>query len=104
MADVEDWIDQDHFVERVSRALHKKVFAVHAFSMFAFQENVQTTKLLVFLTERTRLTPAFEEEDWRDSIPSWFKQPLPDEPHVREIIKQVQQSCIKLIQACARCI
>lgn len=39
-----------------------------------------------------------EEEDWRDSIPSWFTQPLPDEPHIREIIKEVQSSCIKLIQ------
>ncbi|CAK9055900.1 WWE domain-containing protein [Durusdinium trenchii] len=54
MADVEEWVDQDHFVDR--------------------------------------------EEDWRDSIPSWFKQPLPDEPHVREIIKHVQKACIKLIQ------
>ena len=38
-------------------------------------------------------------KDWRDSIPSWFTQPLPDEPHIREIIKEVQSSCIKLIQA-----
>lgn len=26
------------------------------------------------------------EEDWRDAVPSWFKQPLPDEPHVRQLI------------------
>ena len=58
MADVEEWLDQDPFVERT--------------------------------------------EEWRESIPSWFKQPLPDEPHVNEIMQTLQKSCIKLIQACFR--
>ncbi|CAJ1439660.1 unnamed protein product, partial [Effrenium voratum] len=37
------------------------------------------------------------EEDWRDAVPSWFKQPLPDEPHVRQLIFDLQQSCIRLL-------
>ncbi|CAE7192505.1 unnamed protein product [Symbiodinium sp. CCMP2592] len=38
------------------------------------------------------------EEDWRDSIPSWFKQPLPDEPHVRQLIADLQTACIRTIR------
>ncbi|CAE7946878.1 unnamed protein product, partial [Symbiodinium sp. KB8] len=38
------------------------------------------------------------EEDWRDSIPSWFKQPLPDEPHVRQHIADLQTACIRTIR------
>ena len=38
------------------------------------------------------------EEDWRDSIPSWFKQPLPDEPHVRQLIADLQNACIRTIR------
>jgi len=37
------------------------------------------------------------EDDWRDSVPSWFKQPLPDEPVVHELISELQSSCIHAI-------
>lgn len=38
------------------------------------------------------------EFDWRDAIPDWFRQPLPDEPLFRESIKELQHTIIKLIE------
>jgi len=37
--------------------------------------------------------------DWRDQVPAWFGQPLPDEPAVRESIAALQDSVISLLNA-----
>jgi len=37
--------------------------------------------------------------DWRDQVPTWFNQPLPDEPGVREKVADMQAAVINLINA-----
>lgn len=37
------------------------------------------------------------EDDWRDSIPSWFKQPLPDEPAIHQLISDLQEAAMNVI-------
>lgn len=40
------------------------------------------------------------EVEWRDSVPGWFSQPLPDEPTVHEWIADLQRAVIDVITAC----
>jgi len=35
--------------------------------------------------------------DWQDQIPAWFGQPLPDLPHIRDHIQQLQSAAIQVI-------
>lgn len=35
--------------------------------------------------------------DWQDQIPSWFNQPLPDEPLVHEYVAELQEAVIHLL-------
>lgn len=37
------------------------------------------------------------DRDWRYEIPAWFGQPLPDMPHVRESIDELQRAVIDVI-------
>ncbi|CAE8707765.1 unnamed protein product, partial [Polarella glacialis] len=37
------------------------------------------------------------EDDWRDKVPSWFSQPLPDEPAVHKLITALQHAVINAI-------
>lgn len=39
-----------------------------------------------------------EEDDWRDSVPSWFKQPLPDEPAIHQLISDLQEAVMNVIE------
>lgn len=39
------------------------------------------------------------EMDWRDEIPGWFNQPLPDEPAVRETVAKLQEAVIDVLNA-----
>eukprot|EP00930_Biecheleria_cincta_P022743 TRINITY_DN16561_c0_g1_i1.p1 TRINITY_DN16561_c0_g1~~TRINITY_DN16561_c0_g1_i1.p1 ORF type:complete len:781 (-),score=135.74 TRINITY_DN16561_c0_g1_i1:116-2434(-) len=38
------------------------------------------------------------EDDWRDSVPSWFKQPLPDEPAIHQLISDLQEAVMNVIE------
>lgn len=38
-----------------------------------------------------------DEVDWRNEIPSWFAQPLPDEPGIHQCITDLQQTVIDLL-------
>lgn len=44
------------------------------------------------------MSPKEYEEDWRYSIPSWFGQPLPDIPQIRDKIWALQRSVIDVIK------
>lgn len=37
------------------------------------------------------------EVDWREAVPNWFYQPLPDEPFVHECIAELQEQIIALV-------
>jgi len=37
--------------------------------------------------------------DWRDAIPGWFSQPLPDEPKARDWIAELQKAVIGVLEA-----
>eukprot|EP00445_Apocalathium_hangoei_P000619 CAMPEP_0203840026 /NCGR_PEP_ID=MMETSP0359-20131031/532_1 /ASSEMBLY_ACC=CAM_ASM_000338 /TAXON_ID=268821 /ORGANISM="Scrippsiella Hangoei, Strain SHTV-5" /LENGTH=886 /DNA_ID=CAMNT_0050754167 /DNA_START=1 /DNA_END=2661 /DNA_ORIENTATION=+ len=37
--------------------------------------------------------------DWRDAIPPWFHQPLPDVPQIREYVEELQNAVISTINA-----
>jgi hypothetical protein len=39
------------------------------------------------------------EPEWRDAVPGWFSQPLPDEPMVRDWIDELQDAIIATIVA-----
>jgi hypothetical protein len=41
------------------------------------------------------------EVEWRDTVPGWFSQPLPDEPMVHEWIAELQRAAIDVIE-CAQ--
>jgi len=43
------------------------------------------------------IEPRCPEMDWRDAIPGWFHQPLPDEPTIHEAIAELQQAVINTI-------
>merc|ERR1711972_1284296 len=38
------------------------------------------------------------EVEWRDAVPGWFSQPLPDEPMVHEWIAEQQRAAIDVIE------
>jgi len=53
------------------------------------------------LKEWADLGQADNEVEWRDAVPGWFSQPLPDEPLVHECIADLQQAVINVIE-CAQ--
>ncbi|CAK0819291.1 unnamed protein product, partial [Prorocentrum cordatum] len=40
----------------------------------------------------------FDDFDWKDRIPAWFNQPLPDLPHIHDSIAELQLAVIDLIK------
>lgn len=62
-------------------------------------ENLQLKDYSLLIAKGTKVEDVNREVEWRDSIPRWADQPLPDDPCVNDLLARWQQTVIDVITA-----